>query len=54
MFYDNERDGDHMQRFKNGVFLKMWVKNETRDAAMPFIGGILLIGAILWGIASLF
>lgn len=43
MFYDNKDDGDNMQRFKNGVFFKMWVKNDTRDAAMPIVGVIVLV-----------
>ena len=33
MFWDNEKDSDWTQRWKNGVFLKWWVKNETRDAS---------------------
>ena len=30
MFSDNEKDSAWKQRWKNGVFLKWWVKNETR------------------------
>jgi len=59
MFYDNEKDSETWQRIKNGVFLKMWVKNTTRDAVLPPIlvaAGILIVVVLLvksCGLASL-
>jgi len=37
MFWDNEKDSAWTQRVKNGVLLKWWVKNETRDAVLPWV-----------------
>ena len=50
MFWDNEKDSDWTQRVKNGVFLKMWAKNETRDAILPWVA---LVALILLGLALL-
>jgi hypothetical protein len=50
MFYDNENDSEIKQRIKNGLFLKWWVKNTTRDAVLPRVlvaAGILIIGVLL-------
>ena len=54
MFWDNENDSDWTQRWKNGVFLKWWVKNETRDAVLPWVVLVALILLVLMGIARLF
>ena len=54
MFWDNEKDSDWTQRWKNGVFLKWWVKNETRDAVLPWVVLVALILLALTGIARLF
>jgi len=43
MFWDNEKDSDWAQRVKNGLFLKIWVKNKTRDAVLPWIALVMLI-----------
>jgi hypothetical protein len=43
MFWDNEKDSDGAQRWKNGLFLKIWAKNETRDAILPWIALVMLI-----------
>ena len=43
MFWDNEKDSEWTQRWKNGVFLKLWAKNETRDAVLPWIALVMLI-----------
>jgi hypothetical protein len=37
MFWDNEKDSAWTQRVKNGVLLKWWVKNERRDAVLPWV-----------------
>jgi len=42
MFWDNEKDSDWKQRLKNGLFLKIWVKNKTRDAVLPWIALVML------------
>jgi hypothetical protein len=50
MFYDNENDSENKQRIKNGLFLKWWVKNTTRDAVLPrilVVAGILIVGVLL-------
>jgi hypothetical protein len=50
VFYDNETDSENRQRLKNGLFLKMWVKNTTRDQLWPMVPltvVILLVGAAL-------
>jgi hypothetical protein len=50
MFYDNENDSENRQRIKNGLFLKWWVKNTTRDAVLPrvlVVAGILIVGVLL-------
>ena len=50
MFYDNENDSENRQRLKNGLFLKMWVKNTTRDQLWPILPltvVILMLGAAL-------
>jgi hypothetical protein len=54
MFWDNEKDSDWTQRWKNGVFLKIWAKNETRDAVMPWVALVVLILLGLMGLARLF
>ena len=54
MFWDNEKDSDWTQRWKNGVFLKWWVKNETRDKVLPGVVLAALILLALVGIARLF
>ena len=54
MFWDNEKDSDWTQRWKNGVFLKWWVKNETRDAILPWVVLVALILLALTGLARLF
>lgn len=50
MFWDNEKDSAWRQRWKNGVFLKLWATNETRDAVFPWIALVMLS---LLGIALL-
>jgi hypothetical protein len=50
VFYDNENDSETKQRIKNGLFLKWWVKNTTRDAVLPrilVVAGILIVGVLL-------
>jgi len=50
VFYDNETDSENRQRLKNGLFLKMWMKNATRDQVWPMLPltvVILLVGAAL-------
>jgi hypothetical protein len=50
MFYDNENDSENKQRIKNGLFLKLWVKNTTREAVLPrilIVAGILIVGVLL-------
>jgi len=50
VFYDNEADSENRQRLKNGLFLKMWVKNTTRDRLWPMVPLavlILVLGAAL-------
>jgi hypothetical protein len=50
MFYDNEHDSENKQRIKNGLFLKWWVKNTTRDAVLPrilMVAGILIVAVLL-------
>jgi hypothetical protein len=42
MFWDNDKDSAWTQRLKNGVFLKLWAKNETRDAVLPWIALVTL------------
>ena len=42
MFWDNDKDSAWTQRLKNGVFLKLWAKNETRDAVLPWIALVML------------
>ncbi len=54
MFWDNEKDSAWKQRWKNGVFLKWWVKNETRDAILPWVVLVALILLALMGLARLF
>ena len=54
MFWDNEKDSDWTQRWKNGIFLKIWAKNQTRDAVMPWIGLVMLILIGLAVLARLF
>ena len=53
MFWDNEKDSDWTERWKNGVFLKWWVKNETRDAVLPWVVLVALILLAVMGIARL-
>jgi hypothetical protein len=53
VFWDNEKDSDWTQRWKNGVFLKWWVKNETRDAILPWVVLVALILLALTGLARL-
>jgi len=53
MFWDNEKDSDWTQRWKNGVFLKWWVKNETRDKVLPWVVLAALILLALVGLARL-
>lgn len=43
MFYDNETDSENRQRLKNGLFLKMWVKNTTRNKLWPMVPVTVLI-----------
>jgi hypothetical protein len=50
MFWDNENDSAWKQRWKNALFLKWWVKNDTRDAAMPWV---VLVALILLGLVLL-
>ena len=50
MFWDNENDSERRQRWKNGLLLKWWVKNDTRDAAMPWV---MLAVLVLLGLALL-
>ena len=49
MFFDNENDSENRQRIKNGLFLKLWVKNTTRDAVLPriFSGAAIFIVVVL-------
>jgi hypothetical protein len=50
VFYDSENDSENRQRLKNGLFLKMWVKNTTRDQLWPMVPltvVTLLLGAAL-------
>ena len=54
MFWDNDTDSDWTQRLKNGVFLKWWVKNETRDAVLPWVVLVALTLLALMGLARLF
>jgi hypothetical protein len=54
MFWDNEKDSVWTQRWKNGVFLKWWVKNQTRDAVLPWVVLVALILLALIGLAKLF
>jgi hypothetical protein len=50
MFWDNKNDSDWTQRLKNGVFLKLWARNETRDAVLPWLA---LVALTLVGLAGL-
>ena len=50
MFWDDKKDSHWTQRWKNGVFLKIWATNETRDAVLPWIALVLLL---LLGVAVL-
>jgi hypothetical protein len=54
MFWDSEKDSDRKQHWKNGIFLKWWVKNETRDAVLPWVVLAALILLALMGLAKLF
>jgi hypothetical protein len=54
MFWDNEKDSDGTQRWKNGLFLKWWVKNETRDAILPWVVLAALSLLALTGLVRLF
>ena len=54
MFWDNKKDSDWTQRWKNGVFLKIWAKNETRDAVLPWIALVMLLLLGLAVLARLF
>ena len=49
MFWDNEKDSHWTQRWKNGVFLKLWTTNATRDVVLPWValGAVILIGLML-------
>ena len=51
MFWDNDKDSEDMQRFKNMLFLKMPVKNETRDEVMPGMAIVLLVVVVIGLIA---
>ena len=54
MFWDNEKDSDWTQRWKNGLFLKLWAKNTTRDAVLPWIVLLALSLVVLMGLARVF
>ena len=54
MFWDNEKDSDWTQRLKNGVFLKIWAKNETRDAILPWLVVVVLVLLGVMVLARLF
>ena len=54
MLWDNEKDSDWTQRWKNGVFLKIWAKNETRDAVLPWLVLVALILLVLAGLVRVF
>ena len=55
MLWDNPGDSRDKQRLKNGLFLKMWVSNDTRDDAMPVMAiltVLLIIGAIIYAVVK--
>jgi hypothetical protein len=55
MLWDDPGDSRNMQRLKNGIFLKMWVSNDTRDDAMPVMGIItllIIVGAIVYAVVK--
>lgn len=54
MLWDNKSDDVWMQRLKNGIFLKMWVKNETRDAAMPLFAAVIVVILVIGLISHFF
>ena len=54
MFWDNEKDSAWTQRLKNGVFLKLWVRNETRNAVLPWVVLVALILLTFVGLAKFF
>ncbi len=47
MLWDRKGDSERTQRLKNGFLLKMWVKNDTRDALLPILGVALLVLLII-------
>jgi hypothetical protein len=54
MFWDNKNDSDWRQRWKNGLFLKLWATNQTRDAVMPWVVVIALGLVVLMLLVRLF
>jgi hypothetical protein len=50
MLWDNEHDSENRQRFKNLIFLKMWMKNESRDAAIPWLVVVVLVMLVVMGL----
>jgi hypothetical protein len=54
MLWDNERDSENRQRLKNFLFLKWWVKNETRDAVMPWLLLLVLVMLIIMVLVRVF
>ncbi len=47
MIWDDPDDSEHTQRLKNGIFLKMWVKNDTRDRAVPIMGFMIAVLVVI-------
>lgn len=55
MLWDNRGDSRNRQRLKNGLFLRMWVSNDTRDDAMPMMGCLtilVIIGSLVYAVVK--